>query len=124
MGAQIVEIAGQKMAMLPIADYERLLDLAEDKFDFHAAAVAEKRRGEGEEYVPASIVDRIIAGENAMRVWRQYRGLTLQQLGDMVGVGQTHLSQMETGSRRGAPRLWRKIAGALQVSTDDILPDD
>ncbi len=123
MGAQIVEIAGQKMAMLPVADYERLLDLVEDKADAIAAATAEQRRAKGEEYVPADLIDRIMAGESALRVWRQFRGLTLRQLGEKVGVGGTHLSQMETGQRRGAPALWRKLANALGVSTDDILPE-
>ena len=123
MGAQIVEIAGQKMAMLPIADYERLLDLVEDKSDALAAARAEQRRAEGEEYVPADLVNRIMAGESALRAWRRYRGLTLQQLSGKVGVGGTHLSQMETGHRRGAPILWRRLAEALNVSTDDILPE-
>ncbi len=73
--------------------------------------------------MPADLIDRIMAGESALRVWRQFRGLTLRQLGEKVGVGGTHLSQMETGQRRGAPALWRKLANALGVSTDDILPE-
>lgn len=123
MGVQIVEIGGQRMAMLPIADYERLLEIAEDKADTLAAMDAERRRLGGEEYVPAELVNRILDGENALRVWRQYRGMTLQQLGQIVGVGATHLSQMEAGARRGAPALWRKLAEALDVSADDILPE-
>jgi hypothetical protein len=49
MTVQIVEIAGQKMAMLPVADYERLIDLAEDKADIFAAFESENRRKEGVE---------------------------------------------------------------------------
>ncbi len=122
MTVQIVEIAGQKMAMLPIADYERLLDVAEDRSDVLAAMRAEERRQNGEEYLPAQMADRLIAGESALRVWRKHRGMTLQTLSKAAGIGQSFLSEIENGKRRGAPSLWRKLAEALDVSADDILP--
>ena len=122
MSVQIVEIAGQKMAMLPVADYERLLDIVEDKADATAAADAERRRIEGEEYLPAEMVDRILAGESALRVWRKHRSLTLDQLASMAGIRKSFLSTIETGKARGAPTLWRALAEALNVSADDILP--
>ena len=90
MTAQIVEIAGQKMAMLPIADYQRLLDLAEDKADLVAAMQAEQRRRDDEEYLPVAMADRILAGESALKVWRNHRGMTLAELGKIAGVGQSH----------------------------------
>ena len=123
MSVQIVEIAGQKMAMLPVADYERLLDIAEDKIDGIAAAEAERRRDEGEEYLPAEMVDRILAGDSALRVWRKHRGLSQIQLGKLVGAGPSFVSEIENGNRRGSPKLWRALAKALNVSADDILPD-
>jgi DNA-binding XRE family transcriptional regulator len=124
MGAQIVEIAGQKMAVLPIDDYERLLEIVEDKADSVAAAVAEQRRLDGEEYLPAEMVDRIIDGESALRVWRNHRGLTLDQVAKAAGTSKAFLSEIENGKGRGSPSLWRKLAEALDVSADDILPLD
>jgi DNA-binding XRE family transcriptional regulator len=123
MTVQIVDIAGQKMAVLPVADYERLLDLAEEKADALAAAAAEQRRLAGEEYLPADMVDRLLAGENSLKVWRKHRGLTLGQLGETAGISRSFLSEIENGKRRGAPSLWRKLAEALGVSADDILPE-
>jgi ribosome-binding protein aMBF1 (putative translation factor) len=122
MTVQIVEIAGQKMAMLPVADYERLLDLAEDKVDALAAMRAEQRRRDGEEYLPVEMVDRIMAGESALKVWRNHRGMSLEALGTATGVRKSFLSEIENGKARGAPSLWRKLAEALNVSADDILP--
>ena len=123
MTVQIVEIAGQKMAMLPVADYERLIDLAEDKADIFAAFESENRRKEGEEYLSAEMVDRILSGESALKVWRKYRSLSLEELGFAVGVTKGFLSQIENGISRGSPSLWRKLAEALKVSADDILPE-
>ena len=123
MTVQIVEIAGQKIAMLPIADYQRLLDIAEDKADALAASQAEQRRMEGEEYLPCEMVDRILAGDNPLRVWREYRGMTLAQLAGSAGARQATLSEIENGKAQGKPALWRALADALRVSVDDILPD-
>ena len=123
MGAQIVEIAGQRMAVLPLADYERLLELVEDHADENAAARAEKRRLDDEEYVPAELVDRILAGESPLRVWRQHRGLTLEDVAKRVGVATATVSRLETGAMKSAPGMWRKLAAALDVAVEDILPD-
>lgn len=122
MSVQIVEIAGQKMAMLPVADYERLVDIVEDKADATAAADAERRRSEGEEYLPSEMVDSILGGESALRVWRKFRGMSQTQLGSLVSVVPSFISEIEKGNRRGSPQLWRALADALKVSADDILP--
>ena len=41
MTVQILDIAGEKMAVLPVADYRRLLEAAEDQEDLQATVVAE-----------------------------------------------------------------------------------
>lgn len=124
MTVQIVEIGGQKMAMLPIADYERLVDIAEDKADALAAAEAERRRRDGEEYLPASLADCILNGGSALKTWRKFRGRTLGELAQAVGTTQATLSRIETGKMQGRPALWRAMAETLNVSVDDILPAD
>lgn len=122
MTVQIIEIAGQKMAMLPIADYQRLLDVVENKTDAVAALDAEQRRLAGEEYLPADLIDRILAGESPLHVWRKHRGMTLVQLGERAGCGSGHLSRIETGERGGTVDLWVKLADALNVSVEDLIP--
>lgn len=123
MTVQIVEIAGHKMALLPVGEYERLIDLAEDRADTLAAADAERRRGEGEEYLPAAMVDRLLAGENPLKVWRKHRGMTLASLAAAAGAEYSVLSRIENGKLQGRPALWRRLAQALRVSADDILPE-
>ena len=123
MAVQFLEIGGQTMAVLPVGDYEQLLNIAEDKSDISAALDSEKRRANGEEYFPAEMVDRLLAGENALKVWRQYRMLTLRQLGLIVGAASSYLSEIENGKRQGRPALWRKLAEALEAEMEDIVPE-
>jgi DNA-binding XRE family transcriptional regulator len=123
MSVQILEIAGEKMAMLPIADYERLLEIAEEQSDIQAAIAAEKRRLEGEEYVPSELVYAIMDGENPLKVWRKYRGLSLDALATETKTSKSILSLIENGKAQGKPALWRSLALALNVTIEDILPD-
>jgi DNA-binding XRE family transcriptional regulator len=123
MTVQFVEIAGQKMAVLHVADYERLVDIVEDRADAAAAERAAERRERGEEYVPAELVDAMLARQSPLRVWRKHRGLTLEQLASMSGARHATLSDIENGKAQGKPALWKALANALDVSVDDILPD-
>lgn len=59
-------------------------------------------RGE-DERIPSEIVDRLLAGENPVKVWRGHRGLSARDLADKTGLRTSTISEIETG-RRGAYR--------------------
>lgn len=123
MSIQFLEISGQKMAMLPVADYERLIDIAEEQFDIKAAISAEKRRLEGEEIVSSELVYAIMDGENPLRAWRKYRGMTQDELARAAGTSKSLLSLIENGKAQGKLQLWRSMAQVLNVDIEDILPE-
>lgn len=56
-----------------------------------------------------------------IRHHRRARGLTLAQLGEVVGAAQSQLSQVENGKREPRLSLVTAIAAALQVSTSALL---
>lgn len=124
MTTQILEIAGQRLAVLPIADYERLLDLAEESEDIRAADAVQRKLDAGEEeYIPAAMLDRVMAGENPLKIWRQYRGLSGSQLAKRIGTTAASISRIENGSQNPPAAIWRKLARVLKVDVDDIIPD-
>ena len=124
MTMQLIEIDGKKLVVLPVEEYRSLLEAAEDQVDLGAAIAAENRRGAGEEYLPSDMVDRLVDGENALRVWRAYRQLSLMRLAEMSGVNKATISLLENGKAYGRPATWRALADALKVAVDDILPLD
>ena len=125
MTVQIVEIGGQKIAMLPADEFERLVEQLEDRADDAAAQRAEQRRSAGtEEYIPFELVNAIVNGENALRVWRKHRGLTQEQLAAKAEVRLSTVSEIENGKAQGKPSIWRAFATILDVSVDEILPVD
>lgn len=122
MNPQIITSpGGERLVLLSEADFETLLAAAEDNAD--RVAVAEFRRkleaGE-EELIPAAIVERLLSGENRVRVWREHRGLSGAALAKKAGIAQAYLSQIETGAREGSIETYGKLAAALGVSLDDL----
>lgn len=94
----------------------------EDARDAAAIEAFHKRLVAGEEEtLPAVVVDRILAGENPVRVLRAYRGLTLQQLADACQVSNAHVSQIERGKRSMSSAVLKKMAQALRVDVELLL---
>jgi DNA-binding Xre family transcriptional regulator len=92
-----------------------------DELIADAAAAAAYRRTRGEEAVPIAIADRLLAGDNPIRVWREYRGMSLSALADAAGIGKGYLSQLEGGARQGPVATLKRIAAALRVDPDDLI---
>lgn len=115
-------IDGEAYVALSRAAYEKLVEAAEDAADLRAIAQFERRLAAGEEeFVPSEMVDRILAGENRVRVWREHRGLSVSALAEKAGIAQPYLSQIETGKREGTLQTMKKIADALKLTVDDLI---
>ena len=114
--------------VLSRVDYEALLARIEDAED--AAALAEHRAYEKAvgkdaaraDCIPAAIVDRLIAGENPIRVWRDHRNMTAIALAEKAEITPAYLSQLEHGRRHASQQVLRRLATALKVDLDDLVP--
>lgn len=113
---------GEDMIVLSKSDYEALVERAELADDI--AAVDEYRRklaaGE-EEAIPEAFANRLIDGENAIRVYREFRGLSARELADKTGISAAFLSEIENGKKEGGVSTLKKIAQALGVTIDDLV---
>ncbi len=76
---------------------------------------------EGGESFPAEVVDRLLAGQNPIRVYRDHRGMTQGALAAAAGIHPVYLSQIERGRRTGSARTLAAIAEALGVTVDDLI---
>ncbi|HEY4981718.1 MAG TPA: helix-turn-helix transcriptional regulator [Pseudolabrys sp.] len=118
---------GEELAVLPKREYERLTALAADE-DTGAARIVRNARAAitaGTEIVlPKIVVDRVAAGENPVRVLREWRGMTQAELAasESVGITQGYLSDLEAGKRKGPVTLHQKFARALGVPIELLLP--
>lgn len=112
---------GEDLVVLPKAEYDRLVEDATMLADIAVFDAAKARLADGrDELAPASVLDAMLAGENPVRVWRRYRGLTIAQLADKVGLSAAYVSQIETRAREGRTETMRALATALNVDLDDL----
>lgn len=109
---------GETLVILPLDEYERLVD-------GNDVAMADKVKGDiaagRDELVPASIVNRIIAGENAVKVWRMHRDLSARDLAAATELSAPYISEIESGKKEGSISAMKKIAAALNVDLDDLV---
>ena len=115
---KIITPGGETLVILPLADYQRLVDAA----DIAAAkGVAADVAAGRDEMVPADIVKRLVAGENPIRVWREHRKVSARDLAAKAGISAAYLSEVETGKKDGSVATVKSIAEALGVSIEDLV---
>lgn len=118
---KIVTPEGETLVVLPLVEYERLREAADD---LESIAAGDKARAEiaagRDELVPSAMLDRLLDGENAVRVWRQHRGMNARELAAAAGLSAAYLSEIETGRKAPGLAALRKLAAALRVDLDDL----
>ena len=106
-------------AVIPWREYERLAT-ASAEASLSDEELYDRAVVEAEESFPIAVADRLLAGENAVRVYRGYRGITQKQLAETTGIKASHLAQIEKGRRIGSAEALTAIAEALRVDVDAL----
>jgi DNA-binding XRE family transcriptional regulator len=114
-----IERGGRTFVLVPQPEYERLTETLEDREDVRAY---DRAKAKAQEKVPATVADRLIAGENPIRVWREHRAATLQLLADRTRISKPYLSQIENGRRAASIGILQALARALRVDLEDLAP--
>ncbi|MBN1992118.1 MAG: helix-turn-helix transcriptional regulator [Anaerolineae bacterium] len=122
MSVQIIEKNGRpEYAVVPYKEYQRLVAEAEMLQDVRDYDEAKLAMANGEELIPSRVTYALLDGENPLRVWREYRGLTQQQVAEAAGISKPYLSQLESGRRKGTAEVLQAISKVLNVSLDDLV---
>lgn len=121
MKAQVIERDGRpEWAVIPWPDYQRLLELAEERADIAAAESAAVALADGEELIPGEVVKRLVAGEPPLKVWRESRGLDRAALGAKAGVAEHLIARWEAGEAPIDADARGRLAAALAIDADDL----
>jgi hypothetical protein len=130
MKPQFIKTESGELVVLPRRDYDALVKRAksaktEDDGITRIVARSDATLAAGDEIeLPASVAEAIARGENALRVIREWRGMTQMYLGEMkTDIGQSAISALENGTRRGTAAVWKRLAEVLRVPTDLLIPD-
>ena len=123
--AQIITEKGRKMALLPLAEYKRMLAIIETKAEAQDIQDAEhilaRVKAGKEPLVPGVVVRAIIDGAHPVRAWRTHRAMTAAALAGKAGISRAYLTQIETRKRKGTTDIFRALAKALRTDVDSLL---
>lgn len=109
-------------ATMPRAEFESLIERMEDMEDIIAADEVKRRLASGEEeMLPSGFIDRMLAGESILKLWREHRGMNQSELGRASGVNRVVVADIEAGRSRGSADALKKLADALGLTVDDLL---
>lgn len=105
------ERLGKDKIVINLEDFENLMDII----------AYDQAKARCQEIFPADMADRLIAGENPVRVFRTYRGLSQESLAKASGISRAMIAQIETGRKSGSVDTLKKLSTALDVDLDDLI---
>jgi hypothetical protein len=113
---------GEELVVLPLADYEALLDRAgHEAEDADDIAIYDARKAElmaGGVVLPPEVTAAILRGDSRLKAIRHWRDETQMHLSFKTDISQGYLSDLESGRRTGTPETVAKLAQALNVPVE------
>ena len=97
--------------------FERLDDVAEEAADRRSLDLVSEAPGD---FLPLEATESPAAGESAVKVWRQHRGMNQGELAAASGISQNYLSEIERGRKGGSVEVLKALAQALGLDLDDL----
>jgi DNA-binding XRE family transcriptional regulator len=122
MNIQIIKHNGApEYAIIPFDEWEKIICRMEEVEDIRDARNISSAIATGEETFPDDFVKRLSSGESHLKVWREYRKLTLAKLAKACGVSIPAISQIENDKRTPSVDLLVKLSKALCCDMEDLL---
>lgn len=120
MNADIITLQGKRLAVLPLDLWESIIEKLEDFDDIMAAREIEA--SPEAEYFPIELMDKIkLEGKNPVKVFREYRKMTQEQLAEKAGISVHMVRKIENGESEGSISTIKAIAKALNEDVEMFL---
>lgn len=121
MRLETITRRGKEFAVVPMAQFKRLMEDAAMGADVKAfdAARARLRRGD-DEIIPLEITERRLRGESTVKIWREHRGLTQERLAKASKVSRAMIAAIEARTKQGGIATLKRLARELKVDLDHL----
>jgi DNA-binding XRE family transcriptional regulator len=123
MNAVMADFAGRPVSRDPIdLAIARAGDAANAAEAARRRRIAARERRDIAETMPVAVVRALASGATPLKAWREGRGLTQAALARRAGLSRAYLAQIEAGAREPSVAVLRRLATALELLADDLLP--
>jgi ribosome-binding protein aMBF1 (putative translation factor) len=99
----------------------REIEELEDRLDAALLKLARVEQA-NDEAVPLAVVQRLSDCAVPTKVWREYRGLSQQELAEAACVSVELVARVENGKEDVPLRVMHAFARALNLELDDLVP--
>lgn len=105
--------SGEAIVILPEADFQRLVALAEDATGARTLQASQARLASGADEIPSkSDLDAVRRAPRPLPFWRKRPDMTMAALASLGGITESLLSAMERGERTADLIVYRTLARA------------
>jgi DNA-binding XRE family transcriptional regulator len=99
----------------------REIEELEDQVDALFARLARIETA-NDEFISWEMHKRLSEGESPVKVWREHRGISPGELAKAAGIPELQLVDLEAGGTEPGLRVMARIARALRLDVDDLIP--
>ena len=122
MAVNVIEIENKQFAMVPLDIYNNMVEELEDMEDIQQALLIQKQVKNGEmPTYSAEFVHKILSGVNRVKLYRENKGLTQQQLADQIGKSVAMIRKIENGESEASISTMKAIAKVLDTDIDSLV---
>jgi ribosome-binding protein aMBF1 (putative translation factor) len=109
---------GKKAVILALKDYQKIQNQLEELEDIKSYI---QHKEHPEDTLPFELVQDLLDSNNSkVKLFRQYKGLTISELAKAAGITESYLSQIENFRRKGTVDIYKKLANILDIDMDLI----
>ncbi len=80
-----------------------------------------KDEDESDVWFPHEVVKANVRGDTLVKAWREYLGLTRQELAKKAGMKQASIARIEAGKTTPSKTTLKKLADAMGISVEQLL---
>jgi ribosome-binding protein aMBF1 (putative translation factor) len=109
---------GKKAVILALKDYQKIQNQLEELEDIKSYI---QHKEHPEDTLPFELVQDLLDSNNSkVKLFRQYKGLTISELAKAAGITESYLSQIENFRRKGTVDIYKKLANVLDIEMELI----
>lgn len=121
-GINIINLEGKEYALVPYELYNSMVEEIEDAEDIQEALLIQRKIDSGEMPVYSEeFVDRMLNGENLVKLHREHKGLTQAELAKKIGKSVAMIRKIESGQTEASVSTLKAIAVALDTDVDSLI---
>jgi DNA-binding XRE family transcriptional regulator len=110
----ILEYHGKPaFVVIPFNEYQKLIEFKNQYMTDEELYIEVLNKKD--EYFPEELVQKILNGSNPIKTYREYRGLSQEELALSIGKSKQYISALEKGERNGTITTFKKLSKALDI---------